>query len=93
MEGDHMTSPQQEPVGRSLTHLILALEDLMDFLDLYTCFIFFQTLPCPNFPLLLFTETTQILNSMLGSVNSPGESTNLHTVPLGFRIVQHRITA
>lgn len=87
MEGDHVISPQQQPVGRSLAHHIVALEDSIDFLDLYTCFIFFQTLP--NFPLLLFTETTQMLNSMLGSVNSPGESTALHTVPLGFRIVWH----
>lgn len=58
MEGDHMTSNQHEPIGRPLAHLIVALEDSMHLLDLYTCFIFFQTFPCPNFPLLLFTETT-----------------------------------
>lgn len=87
-----MTSNQHEPIDRSLAHLIVALEDSMHLLDLNTCFIFFQTFPCPNFPLLLFTETTRSLNSILSSVHSPGESTDRCTVPLGFRVVWHQIT-
>lgn len=61
----------------------------MHFLEACACFIFSQILPYPNFPLHLFTEITHSPNYILSSVNSPSESTDLHTVPLGFRMVQH----